>query len=104
MLKLIKLEKIAVVKNPAVETARWHEYNLGSGDNEKSPPVEYWITGYINEIPQIGKSISVGRTSRNGVDITGLFHSSPIAKIKKINDKKSLLFTRNSVYCIEYID
>ena len=107
----IRLKKIAVADNPLTTTASTiDEYGKsvwGSlfkpTDDHLSPPVEYEITGWIASDIKVGESLLINRETRNGVNVPGMFVTSPVQSIGKSNDKLIGFTTKNSVYTVEEI-
>lgn len=97
----IRLTKLSAVENPLFPTLNWSEYTPGLGPNDRigSPPTNYYVEGELWNGVEIGKSINLTRTNRNGVECWGLFATSQVVKVE--DDK---IFTKNSVYSIEYLD
>ena len=62
-----------------------------------SVPLEYTVEGELIAPIEIGKSVFVQRTKRNGVPATGFFATSPITEITENTFK-----TRNSVYTYKH--
>jgi len=70
------------------------EYVPGSnGVENKSIPIDYWLTGELTEPITVGKPVMVVRDTRNGVKALGLFQSSPVVEVTPTTFK-----TRNSIY------
>lgn len=95
----VKVKKIGVSKNPAYPTPDAKDFVAGKENEGVSLPVEYWIEGELNSVPQIGTGIVVARDIRNGVKASGIFHSSPIVKIEG-----NRVETENSVYEVEFLN
>jgi hypothetical protein len=70
------------------------EYVPGTGGIEdKSIPIDYWITGEMPNPIIVGKPVMVIRDTRNGVKCLGLFQTSPVTDVTLTTFK-----TQNSVY------
>ena len=70
------------------------EYVAGTqGIEGKSIPVDYWLEGDLIYPIRVGERVQVNRTTRNGVECTGFFISSPVTLIVE-----STFYTANSVY------
>lgn len=95
--KLVKLEKLEVIKDPQVDTAEWAEYNFGSEDNSKSLPVDYTLEGTLVHDVKKFQSVNIYRTKRNDVECIGLMRTTPLTNIIK-QDDHFILTTLNSVY------
>ena len=59
----------------------------------------YFVLGRYASPPEVGKVFNVWRYNRNGVEVDGLFSTSPIVSIEG-----NLIQTKNSTYKIEPID
>lgn len=95
--KLVKLEKIEVVKDPQTDTADWSDYNFGSENEGKSPPVEYTLEGKLLFDVKKFQSVNIFRTKRNDVVCGGLMRTTPLTNVIK-KDDHFILTTLNSVY------
>lgn len=93
----IKITKIDSNAMPDVPTAEWSEYKQGV-ENDKSPPIEYWVTGELVNPITLGYGIVVARDCRNGVEVSGYFKTSPV-----ISWDGKFATTRNSFYLVEFI-
>ena len=94
----VKITKIAQVEDALHDAPPIHEYEAGKDNGNVSLPVEYYLEGIMPEEPTVGKSLTVIRTSRNGIEIGGLFTTSRVTEITKNGFK-----TLNSIYKVEYI-
>lgn len=93
----VKITKIDSSAMPDVQTAKWSEYKQG-GVNDKSPPIEYWVTGELINPISLGNSIKVARDCRNGEQVSGYFYTSPV-----VSWNGRFATTRNSFYLVEFI-
>ena len=101
-----KLTKLDISENPLVESAgTLEEYGksvwdslgqLSINNDHLSPNVGYWVAGDILEGPVVGESLKMMRYIRNGIEVTGLFYTSPVVKIDG-----DYFTTGNSLYKIE---
>lgn len=98
MQQKVKISKIAHLDDAIHSAPPMHEYAAGQDNGNVSLPVEYWLEGFFEQEPEVGKSVIVNRTSRNGEQIGGIFMSSTVTEVTKNGFK-----TMNSVYTIEYI-
>lgn len=98
MNKKVKISKIAHLEDAIHDAPPIHDYVAGEDNGNVSLPIEYWLEGFMNEEPVVGKPLVVSRTNRNGVEIGGLFTTSTITEIIEDGFK-----TLNSVYRVEYI-
>jgi len=99
-MKLHKITKIHPVPNFIVPTAVTHdEYRESLISNvDISPNVDYWVIGEILSGPTIGESLRMFRRIRNGVELPGIFTTSPVTEITANGFK-----TLNSKYLVEEI-
>jgi hypothetical protein len=65
--------------------------------------VDYFVKGYIDNEPEIGAMFYVDRYERNGVEVPGVFKTSPVQKILREGPDSSavLIHTENSVWYME---
>lgn len=92
-MKQIYIEKLAEVPGglPAIKMED-HIAGQYQGDSH-SIPVEYNLEGILYHPIQVGESVIVERTKRDGVEAYGMFSTSPVTEIGDNYFK-----TRNSVY------
>lgn len=98
--KTIVIKKVAAVAGGYAPMEN-DAYIPGTGNNikeNKSLPIEYTIEGNLIDPIEIGKSVCVLRTKRNGVEATGFFQTSAVTEILKNTFK-----TNNSVYIYHYL-
>lgn len=98
MQQKVKISKIAHLEDALHDAPPMHDYVAGEDNGDVSLPVEYYLEGFIREPLTVGKPCLVDRTSRNGIEIAGMFITSEITEITKDGFK-----TLNSVYKLEYI-
>jgi hypothetical protein len=97
--KKVKISKVGQVEDALYEAPSFNEYEMGKYNGDITLPIEYWLEGFLNDDePTVGKSVVVLRTSRNGVQMGGLFSSSTVTEVTDDGFK-----TLNSVYKLEYI-
>jgi hypothetical protein len=104
-----KLTKIDTNEFPLVESAKtieeygasvWNSlYTLF--ENHLSPPIDYWIAGDIVGDIECGKSVVMNRKIRNGVEVDGIFYTSPVETIHREKDEITYFVTKNSLYKVE---
>ena len=92
-MKKIYIEKLSEVEGglPAIKT-RDHIAGQPQGDNY-SIPIQYNLEGSLIYDIEVGKSVIVERTKRNGVEVCGVFSTSRVTEVG-VNYFK----TQNSVY------
>lgn len=98
-MKYVRVTKIAKVENARFPTALADEWISGQDNDGKSPPIEYWIEGYLLEPLKVGNALAVDRRTRNGIEASGLFRTSRIVGIKN-----GLVSTENSQYLVEFLN
>lgn len=70
------------------------EYVPGSnGVENKSIPIDYWLTGELMYPLIVGRPVEVLRDSRNGVACPGIFMTSPVVEVTPTTFQ-----TQNSIY------
>lgn len=97
----VSIKKLFAKPLANYETAKWDEWNDGDYNN-KTPPIDYEIEGLLMSDVDVGSSISVLRTKRNGVDVYGHFVSSKVEKILPYAEG-DLIYTQNSVYILKHL-
>jgi hypothetical protein len=95
---MIYIEKLAEVSGglPA-RSMEEHIDGQYQGDSH-SIPIEYNLEGVLSYDIEVGKSVVVGRTKRNGVEAYGVFSTS---RVTEVGDK--YFKTMNSVYSYKFI-
>jgi hypothetical protein len=97
-MKSIYIEKLAEV--PGGLPARNMEEHIDGqyqGDSH-SIPVEYNLEGILSFPIEVGESVIVQRTKRNGVEAYGMFSTS---RVTEVGDK--YFKTRNSLYLYKFL-
>ena len=97
-MKSIYIEKLAEV--PGGLPARNMEEHIDGqyqGDSH-SIPVEYNLEGILSFPIEVGESVIVQRTKRNGVEAYGMFSTS---RVTEVGDK--YFKTKNSVYSYKFL-
>jgi hypothetical protein len=97
-MKSIYIEKLAEV--PGGLPARNMDEHIDGqyqGDSH-SIPVEYNLEGILSFPIQVGESVIVQRTKRNGVEAYGMFSTSRVTEVGNNYFK-----TKNSVYSYKFI-
>lgn len=94
----IKISKVSEVKGGYAAISNTQHIPGTIQPKGYSIPMEYTVEGQLLAPIEIGKGVSVLRTKRNGVEMTGFFGTSPVTEITKDTFK-----TQNSVYKYEYI-
>jgi hypothetical protein len=97
-MKSIYIEKLAEV--PGGLPARNMDEHIDGqyqGDSH-SIPVEYNLEGILSFPIQVGESVIVQRTKRNGVEAYGMFSTSRVTEVGNNYFK-----TKNSVYSYKFL-
>ena len=61
----------------------------------------YYVIGDEEDPPKVGCSYVIERFERNGVRQYGIFHTSEVKKLDVVDERTTLITTRNSIYKIE---
>jgi hypothetical protein len=107
-----KLTKIDTNEFPLVESAKTiEEYGASVWnspftlfENHLSPPIDYWVAGDIVGDIECGEPLKMKRYIRNGVEVEGIFYTSPVETIHGVKDEITYIETKNSLYKIEEYD
>lgn len=94
----VRISKISQVENAIFNAANIASYKAGQINEGVSLPVEYYVEGFFEQEPVVGKPVVVNRINRNGIEMSGVFVTSRVTEVNKREFK-----TLNSVYKIEYI-
>lgn len=90
-MKHCRVKKIEQLPDRPVGVGSGGEINTG-----------YEVTGYLFDIPVIGKPLEMFRYKRNDIETIGLFKTSAIKEIEK-SDNGITLKTQNSIYILTFI-
>ncbi len=98
-MKKIYIEKLAEVPG-GLPARSMEEHIMGKPnyDNYSSIPIEYNLEGVLSYDIEVGKSVVVGRTKRNGVEAYGVFSTSRVTEVGNNYFK-----TQNSVYSYKFL-
>ena len=98
-MKKIYIEKLAEVPG-GLPARSMDEHIMGKPnyDNYSSIPIEYNLEGVLSYDIEVGKSVVVGRTKRNGVEAYGVFSTSRVTEVGNNYFK-----TKNSVYSYKFL-
>ena len=97
-MKKIYIEKLAEVKG-GLPARSMDEHIMGkSNDYHTSIPVEYNLEGSLIYDIEVGESVIVERSKRNGVSVYGMFSTS---RVTEVGDK--YFKTQNSVYSYKFL-
>ena len=93
----VKIRKLAPTDQPWLPTPAPEAYIAGVDNPGVSLPVAYEIEGELLRDVVIGESMSAFRRKRNGVEVPGLFVSTPVVSLEELTDR-AVVKTANSVY------
>jgi hypothetical protein len=97
-MKKIYIEKLAEVEGGLAARQKHNHKDGRDHFDNYSLPIEYNLEGeLINDI-EVGKSVVVSRTKRNGVDAYGTFKTSRVTDVGENYFK-----TQNSVYMYKFL-
>jgi hypothetical protein len=98
-MKKIYIEKLAEVPG-GLPARSMDEHIMGKPnyDNYSSIPIEYNLEGILPFPIQVGESVTVQRTKRNGVEAYGVFSTSRVTEVGNNYFK-----TQNSVYSYKFL-
>lgn len=98
-MKKIYIEKLAEVPG-GLPARSMDEHIMGKPnyDNYSSIPIEYNLEGILPFPIQVGESVTVQRTKRNGVEAYGVFSTSRVTEVGNNYFK-----TMNSVYSYKFL-
>lgn len=94
----VRISKISASEDPKCLTPSLDEYDLLKDEAHISLPIEYWIEGYLFDLPIVGKPVVVEREVRNGVKALGVFVTSAVVKVTETGFE-----TQNSIYKLEIL-
>ena len=94
----VRIQKLKPTGNPLAPTPSKEGYAYGQINHNVSLPKGYIAEGTLMEDVVEGKPVFILRSSRNGVEIAGLFNTTPVVKIDG-----NKVYTKNSVYEITEI-
>lgn len=78
---LVTIEKIDASPDPKSPPRSWESWIIGSFENQSSLPISYSLRGYLMAPIQYGYPMEVFGIERNGVEVYGIFCSTPIVEI-----------------------
>lgn len=94
----VRIRKTAAAPDPPFPAGCQEDYPIGAVSQTHSLPVEYWVEGWLQAKPEVGKPVLVFRNVRSGVATPGIFISSQVTGIHPRG-----FYTLNSVYELEVI-
>ena len=95
----VQIRKLTSTGNPLAPTPPKEGYQFGKLNHHVSLPNDYTAKGVLIEDVEVGKDIVISRSNRNGVEIEGIFHTTPVVEIKG-----NKIHTKNSIYEITEIE
>ena len=100
----IQLKKVSEADNPKVPTPSNKDFVPGEDNGNVSVPIEYTITGILQEDVEVGKPMIILRHTRNGVESFGIMVTSVVTDIVNLDENGMMIYTNNSVYDLEWIE
>ena len=97
-MKNIYIEKLAEVSGGLPARSMEEHIDGQYQSDSHSIPVEYNLEGVLSYDIEVGKSVVVGRTKRNGVEAYGVFSTSRVTEVGNNYFK-----TQNSVYSYKFL-
>src|SRR5882672_9184799 len=95
----VSLRKLSEAPNARCKSALWREFTPGAeGDGRESLPVAYELEGELLAPITLGCPMRIFRTKRNGVEVDGMFTSSPVQAMDA-----GWVRTENSLYRVRAI-
>lgn len=101
---IIKLRKLSTSVNPRVPTFKKEDYKPGQNNGEVSVPVDYEVEGWIDQLPEVGESLVVFRSKRNGIPAPGVLRTSKLKFVIEEGPNRYFLETQNSIYEMDVIN
>jgi len=83
-------EKITVVATKITQTSEDSDQHIG-----------YWVKGVLAKLIKEGESLVIWRDERNGVNVPGIFRTSPVEKIIFLDPWRLVIRTKNSTWLVE---
>ncbi len=75
-----------------------------NGDSPTGPIEEgYHIEGSFASLPEPGLPFYVQRTKRMDVEVDGVFRTSPVESVTRLDEKNYNIKTQNSIYRLEIL-
>lgn len=93
----VMIRKFAAVENPVARTPAARDYFPEGLNPGVSVPVDHTIEGDLLHDVVIGEAMTAYRRRRNGVEMPGIFQSTPVVSIEE-EEGRSVVRTANSVY------
>lgn len=100
---IIKLRKLSASANPRAHTPKKENYKPGQNNGKISIPVDFEIEGWIDQLPQVGESLMVFRSKRNGIPAPGVLRTSKLKFVVEESLNHYFLETQNSIYEMDVI-
>lgn len=93
----VLIRKLAAVASPECRTPSDDVYVPGEINLGLSLPIDYEIEAHLLQDVVVGETMVAFRHKRNGVDVPGVFESTPVVSIERREDI-GIVKTANSVY------
>jgi hypothetical protein len=100
----VELTKLGDKDSPEVPTPAWDKYKLGERNDGLSVPSGYSVKGHLIRGVNPGFSVLVERYERNGETIDGYMETSTVKEVEHKSPWKIVFTTRNSRYCLTFLD
>ena len=97
--RLTKIKASNDAKYSPAENVETYRRSLLLG-RELSPPIDYYVEGYLIHSLDIGDCLLMDRINRNGIAINGYMRTSPITHIE-YSYNETHITTENSIYKLE---
>jgi hypothetical protein len=101
-MKKVKISKLKAGENPEYPTSDKNNFKYGEDNEGFSLPIDYYVTGTLLYDLKVGKPAHILRENRNGVEALGVFQTSIINTIEKV-DNGLIFYTLNSIYRLEWL-
>ena len=99
-MKRIRLQKASASNNPACPTPDADDFVPGAHNANVSLPEGYTVEGTLVYPIEVGKSIVIARTHRNGIAAAGLTKTTPVVAINQLDGNNVRVETANSIYTV----
>jgi len=99
--RLTKIKASDNAKYSPAENVEIYRKSLMLG-KELSPPIDYYVEGYLTHSLKVGDCLLIDRINRNGVASYGYMRTSSITHIAYAY-KETLVTTKNSIYRLEEV-
>lgn len=104
--KKVRFTKLREAQGAKYPTATGEgDYEPGRDNGPLTPPNGYEVLGTLGTDVQVGASILIERTHRNGVEVSGVLVTSQVTGLEQLPSTlgKYRITTVNSVYLLEIL-